>query len=192
LTELAARNLPYLVAVGEHLANDYLLADTRADIRQVVLGYAYLSPFRGHLTAYAPTVELSLFLHPANHSQGIGSRLLAEMMALLREGKIRHVAITDEGVFGSEGLGNGSSTSHTLPPTITVENIIAVMAVDPEGKDKGEALRRWYIKRGFEERGRLSRVGFKRGHWYISPYSHQNYATFLSGHRYRPHQSASD
>lgn len=185
LTELAARNLPYLVAVGEHSANDYLLADTRADIRQVVLGYAYLSPFRGHLTAYAPTVELSLFLHPANHSQGIGSRLLAEMMALVREGKIRHVAITDEGVFGSEGLGNGSSTSHTLPPTITVENIIAVMAVDPEGKDQGEALRRWYIKRGFEERGRLSRVGFKRGHWYISPYSHQNYATFLSGHRYQ-------
>lgn len=172
--ELAARKLPYLVAVDEESTNSHLPSDAQADARQSVLGYAYLSPFRAHLTAYAPTVELSLFLHPANHFQGIGSRLLAEIVALLRERKIHQVAIADDGGTGTAGFGNDSSTSHTLPPTITVENLIAVMAVDPEGKDQGEALRGWYIKRGFEERGRLSRVGFKRGHWYVFPFSYQN------------------
>lgn len=43
------------------------------------------------------------------------------------------------------------------------------MAVDPEGKNKGETLRRWYIKRGFQRKGRLSKIVFKRGHWFV-PY----------------------
>lgn len=155
LTDLSARGLPYLVAVGEAAStNDHSQAS------QVVFGYAYLSPFRGHLTAYGPTVELSLFLHPEHQSHGIGSRLLGEILTRLTERGIRHKP--DEIVpwnlndFESDG------------PHVTVENIIAVMAVDPEGKDRGEALRRWYVQRGFQERGRLSEVGFKRGHWYVS------------------------
>jgi len=63
-----------------------------------------------------------------------------------------------------------TSLDGSTSPTrgITVDNIIAVMAVDPEGKDKGETLRRWYIKRGFQK-GRISKIGFKRGHWFV-PY----------------------
>jgi phosphinothricin acetyltransferase len=166
-TDLVARGLPYLVAVAEDSANDELFPRARTGNQQVVLCYAYLSPFRGHLTAYAPTVELSLFLHPAYHSQGIGTKLLAEIVTLLRERNIHHVAIADESASGSGDFGNNCPISQTIPPTVTVENIVAVMAVDPEGKDQGEALRRWYIKRGFQECGGLSRVGFKRGHWYI-------------------------
>ncbi|KAJ5667670.1 uncharacterized protein N7477_006240 [Penicillium maclennaniae] len=92
-TELAARELPYLVAVAKKSTNDVLSqAQADNDNQLVVLGYVYLSPFRGHLTAYAPTVELSFFLHPTYHSQGIGSRLLAEIVAHLRERRIRHIS----------------------------------------------------------------------------------------------------
>ncbi|EEA23210.1 hypothetical protein TMatcc_002067 [Talaromyces marneffei ATCC 18224] len=37
------------------------------------------------------------------------------------------------------------------------------MAVDTDRPDGGNALRRWYIKRGFVERGRLEKIGFKKG-----------------------------
>lgn len=160
LTDLSARGLPYLVAVGEAAStNDHSQAG------QVVFGYAYLSPFRGYLTAYAPTVELSLFLHPDYHSHGIGSGLLGEVLTRLTERKIRHKS--DEIISGDLN----DLPSHG--PHITVNHIIAVMAVDPEGKDRGEALRRWYVQRGFQERGRLSGVGFKRGHWYVSCHASQ-------------------
>lgn len=39
------------------------------------------------------------------------------------------------------------------------------MAVDTDRPDGGNALRRWYIKRGFVERGRLEKIGFKKGRW---------------------------
>lgn len=154
LAALSARGLPYFVAVAENPTQD----STKSG--ELVVGYAYLSPFREHLAAYAPTTELSLFLHPDYYSQGIGSRLLEVVLAFLRTGQIRHM--TDEPIPPHL---NGSPSS---TQGVTVENIIAVMAVDPEGKDKGEALRRWYIKRGFQESGRLSKVGFKHGHWLVS------------------------
>lgn len=166
LTDLAARGLPYLVAVasaeGENVSRDMTTNEgSRSRTDEVAVGYAYLSPFRGHLTAYAPTVELSLFLHPSHYSQGIGSRLLAEILGLVQGRKILHRADYE---IGSE---DENDSSIPRGPHV-VENIIAVMAVDPEGKDNGEALRKWYNKRGFQERGRLQKVGLKRGHWYVS------------------------
>lgn len=56
-------------------------------------------------------------------------------------------------VAGGNGLG------------VFVRNVLAVMAVDTDGPDEGDKLRRWYIERGFVERGRLERIGFKRGRW---------------------------
>ena len=42
---------------------------------------------------------------------------------------------------------------------------MAVMAVDTDGPEEGEKLRKWYVERGFVERGRLEKIGFKKGRW---------------------------
>lgn len=146
LNDLATRGLPYIVAVDESQQGD--------DGIPLVLGYASLSPFRPQVS-YAPTVELTLFIHPEHQSRAIGSSLLANLLERIREGQVWHCC--EE--VGDSGLSTESSGA------TRVRNVIAVMAVDPEGKEQGEALRKWYLKRGFEECGRLKKVGFKRGHW---------------------------
>ncbi|KAJ5291060.1 hypothetical protein N7478_000311 [Penicillium angulare] len=153
--DLQARGLPYLVAVE----------DTNTKELDVVLGYASFSPFRGHLLSYAPTVELSLFVHPDYQSRSIGSGLLNELFNLVRNGKVHHV-VEESGPRDMIGYDDSESTGDN----IQVRNIIAVMAVDPEGKDGGEELRKWYTRRGFVEKGRLEKVGFKRGHWIDTVY----------------------
>ncbi|KAJ5157653.1 uncharacterized protein N7482_008753 [Penicillium canariense] len=153
LNDLESRGLPYLVAIDESPNLD--------DQQDLVLGYAYLSPFRPQMVSYAPTVELSLFVHPEHQSRAIGSALLARLLALVRKGEVRH-RCQEMGV-GSESTDLDQSA---LAPGVTqVRNVIAVMAVDPEGKEEGEALRKWYLKRGLDECGRMKKVGFKRGHW---------------------------
>lgn len=44
------------------------------------------------------------------------------------------------------------------------------MAIDPDGKDGGEALMAWYKKRGFIQRGRMEQIGFKKGRWLDTVY----------------------
>lgn len=143
LHDLAIRGLPYIVAVDKiHKAEDG---------SDLILGYASLSPFRGHLVSYAPTVELSLFVHPDYHARSIGSELLKTLLELVGKGEVNHRC-------------NGGPNQPIKFPT-RVRNIIAVMAVDPDGKEGGIALKRWYIRRGFVESGRIVNVGFKRGRW---------------------------
>jgi GNAT superfamily N-acetyltransferase len=146
-----SRKLPYLVAIEEDAENN----------REIVVGYTYLSPFRGHMLSYGPTVELTLFVHPDHQSRSIGTRLLTAVLESARVPGVVHraheVTVDDDGlehtVYAEDGHG------------VRLRNILAVMAVDPEGKDGGEALRRWYVKRGFVERGRMDRIGFKKGRW---------------------------
>ncbi|KAJ5591835.1 uncharacterized protein N7459_002204 [Penicillium hispanicum] len=149
--DLMKRGLPYLVAVdSSHKTGEGL---------DLVLGYAYLSPFRGHLVSYAPTVELSLFVHPDYQSRSVGSNLLGALLRMVRAGDISNYC--EE----LQHIPNATDSNQPGTDAIQVRSIIAVMAVDPEGKDGGDALRRWYIQRGFVERGRMVEVGFKRGHW---------------------------
>ncbi|KAL1963054.1 hypothetical protein VTN77DRAFT_8700 [Rasamsonia byssochlamydoides] len=159
------RGLPFLVAVEDETGTD------------VVLGYAYLSPFRGTMISYGPTVELSLFLHPAHRSRGLGTRLLTTLLSMLGPYPNTTTAADnneDRAVLAessSDGVKHRAS-EHTGYPdsevvaSVPVRNVIACMALDTEeGKDGGEGLRRWYEKRGFVERGRLKGVGFKKGRW---------------------------
>lgn len=146
-----SRGLPYLVAVQK---------DAKSG-KEIVLGHTYLSPFRGHMLSYGPTVELSLFVHPDHQSHSIGSDLLAAVLEKAVDPAVRHRArevVVDKNDQARTFYGAGENS-------VRIRNILAVMAVDPDGKDDGEALRRWYIKRGFVERGRMINVGFKLGKW---------------------------
>lgn len=151
LRRLQSLGLPHLVAV------ESVAGDGDGGGGEKVLGYACLSPYR---SSYAPTTELSLFVHPEHQSRAIGSALLQYLLDMVKRGEVLH-KWRDENAEDEENRdGEGDEVKGTL-----VRNVIAVTAVDPEGKDGGDALRRFYKKRGFEECGRMKKVGFKRGHW---------------------------
>lgn len=126
------RGLPWLVAVNEE--------------SQKVAGYAYASAFRASI-GYGHTVEITVFCHPQHTSEGIGSKLIDELLKELC--KCTHTA-TEAG-------------HENEPVEFKIRKAIAVMAVDENGPDGGLALRDWYLKHKFEEVGRLRGVGRKQG-----------------------------
>lgn len=151
--DITTRGLPFLVAV-----NDETNVDEAAVQQETVIGYTYLSPFRGALLSYGPSVELSLFVHKDHTSCGVGSVLLSTLLGSLQGGKVKHLAREHAGYPDYEVLTPGCG--------VPVQNVIACMSLDTEeGKEGGEGLRKWYEKRGFVERGRLKGIGFKKGRW---------------------------
>jgi L-amino acid N-acyltransferase YncA len=151
----AVRGLPYLLAV--EVAND------------TVLGYTYLSPFRGTMISYGPSVELSLFLHPQYSCQGLGTSLLSALLSSLGPYSYANgeSAGRSDGVWHRAIEHAGYQYYEVIADSIPIRNVIACMALDPEAKDGGEGLRRWYEKRGFVETGRLKGVGYKKMKWSV-------------------------
>lgn len=166
LAGVKARGLPFLVAVEAR--ND---GDCGDEASNKVLGYASVSPFRGYMLSYASTVELSLFLDPPYQSRGLGTKLLPSIIDELKTAC--HMAGEYIGDPDHQVLAEGGAGS-------SIRNLLAVMAIDTDGKEAGEGLRNWYIKRNFVERGRMVEVGFKKGRWFV--YSSMSVA-FADGHR---------
>jgi len=127
------------------LGSPYLVA---ADHTGTILGYCYVSPFRGDKPRYQRTLELSLFCHPDHVRRGAGKQLLSRMIEILSQPDTW------------QDWYDGSKLLWTPP-----EQLIAVMAVDTNGPGSGLKLRNWYVMMGFEEKGRLSEVGWKMGRW---------------------------
>lgn len=150
LAGIKSRKLPFLVAVDQK--------DESSDVSDKVLGYACASPFRGHMLSYASTVELSLFLDPEYRARGLGTMLISAIIEELKH--TRHLVGECIGDPEHQVLAEGGAGTR-------VRHLLAVMALDTKGKDAGEGLRNWYVKRGFVERGRMSQIGFKDGRWYV-------------------------
>ena len=136
LGELAARNLPFLVA--EAAATGGGVAEAAATGGGVaragvaggggpVCGFAYASPWRPK-SAYRHTVEDTVYLSPGCTGRGIGSALLGTLLA------------------GCAVAG--------------ARQVIAVIA--DTGSDASAALHR---RLGFTQAGLLSGVGRKHGRW---------------------------
>ncbi len=92
LDDLAARNLPFLVAeAGEGDGT--------------VCGFAYASPWRPK-PAYRHTVEDTVYLSPGHTGRGTGSALLGELLARCAEAGARQViaVIADTGSDASAAL----------------------------------------------------------------------------------------
>jgi L-amino acid N-acyltransferase YncA len=132
------RGLPYLVA-----------QQTVSDGTSQIVGYAYASPFRGFMLGYGHSVEITIFCHPNNVGQGVGSALMRELLRLLKETK----HISREAGYEDH------------PQEFEIKSVMAIMSVDDEREDNGLGLRDWYVTRGFSEVGRLKRIGFKKGRW---------------------------
>lgn len=186
------RGLPYLVAVESRTSNTTDHGSSAQDLKpinhdqhgsstenpqeEVVLGYSYLSPFRGHMLSYAPTVELSLFIHPDHQSRSLGTQLLAAVVAKAQDSNTRHCAreVTERPCGDGEDVELHDVLAGDDGEGVKIRNILAVMAIDPDGKDGGEALMAWYKKRGFIQRGRMEHIGFKKGRWLDTVYLQYN------------------
>ena len=98
LGELAARNLPFLVAEAG-------MAGGRGGGGGVVCGFAYASPWRPK-SAYRHTVEDTVYLSPGCTGRGIGSALLGTLLAGCAAAGARQViaVIADTGSDASAAL----------------------------------------------------------------------------------------
>ena len=97
--ELAARNLPFLVAEGGVGEGGV------AEGRGFVCGFAYASPWRPK-SAYRHTVEDTVYLSPGCTGRGIGSALLGSLLAECAAAGARQViaVIADTGSDASAAL----------------------------------------------------------------------------------------
>jgi phosphinothricin acetyltransferase len=106
LGELAARNLPFLVAeAGDGTAGGRVGKGRVGGGGGVVCGFAYASPWRPK-SAYRHTVEDSVYLSPGCTGRGIGSALLGTLLAGCAAAGARQViaVIADTGSDASAAL----------------------------------------------------------------------------------------
>lgn len=104
LGELAARNLPFLVAEAG-VAGDGVAGDRVGGGGGFVCGFAYASPWRPK-SAYRHTVEDTVYLSPGCTGRGIGSALLGTLLAGCAAAGARQViaVIADTGSDASAAL----------------------------------------------------------------------------------------
>jgi L-amino acid N-acyltransferase YncA len=121
----------------------FIVAQHEASKR--LLGYCYASPFRGNKGGYVHSAEFSLFVDKDHHGQGLGTKLLKTLIEILTHPEQHAVYFPNE--------------------ARQVAVLIAVMAVDVEGKDDGLGLMKYYEKLGFTFVGRMLRVGHKFDKW---------------------------
>jgi L-amino acid N-acyltransferase YncA len=93
--ELSRQHLPFLVAQGAQ----------RVQAAGTVCGYAYASPWRPK-PAYRYTVEDTVYISPGHTGRGVGSALLAGLLAGCAEAGARQViaVIADTGSDASAAL----------------------------------------------------------------------------------------
>jgi L-amino acid N-acyltransferase YncA len=98
LGELSRQHLPFLVALGGQGVRGVQAAGT-------VCGYAYASPWRPK-PAYRYTVEDTVYISPGHTGRGVGSALLAGLLAGCADAGARQViaVIADTGSDASAAL----------------------------------------------------------------------------------------
>ena len=120
---------------------------------QAILGYAYVSAFRGVNPGYRHSLELSLFCQPDHVRRGIAKQLLLRLIEILE-----HPEDFRDWVEGTRLI------------DFKPRQLLAVMAIDIEGPGEGLKLRDWYVKLGFVERGHLKDIGWKKERWIDTMY----------------------
>ena len=163
--DLRARNFPYLVAVesqspspsGANAGSPTAAHPSGngagpAAAPERILGFANAHPFRGPKEGYFHTLELTIFARPEATGQGrVGPALMDALLAELRK-------------RGAAGAADGS------PGEGQVKVVLACMSIDDVLPARDAALKRFYERYGFEERGHLKRVGWKFGRWIDTRY----------------------
>ena len=157
LQEIQAKGFPYLVAVdGVPSSGETATPIAAEPSTERVLGYANAHPFRGAKEGYAHTVELTIFVRPEATGQGrVGPALMEALLEALRQ------CGAGEARMGSE---------EDAPVKGQVKQVLACMSIDDQDVARDAALKRFYERWGFEERGHLKKVGWKHGRWIDTRY----------------------
>lgn len=114
-----------------------------ADIGGHVVGYTYLRDYRDQPHA----AELSIYVDHDHLYRGIGSRLLQKLFHVLEQTE----KYNDSWIGEEKRTENGQITA-----------VISRATVNPEGREGGEGLPRFYERMGFEQIARLEKAS-KRG-----------------------------
>jgi len=176
LEVLQSQRLPYIVAVttgpvtpkaangevgGDGERKDSATGDEMDQMDESgtedVVGYCYVSKFRGEKLGYERTAEITIFVHPEYTRQGIGKMLMNQLLAVLKDPERypEYVGPGHDGPLAKKNSKDGCNEK--------VRNLIACIAVDEDGPKKGLGLKEWYESFGFEQSGRLKGVGWKFG-----------------------------
>jgi phosphinothricin acetyltransferase len=104
LGELGRQNLPFLVALGDQGIQGGRGVEAGGDTG-TLCGYAYASPWRPK-PAYRYTVEDTVYISPGHTGRGLGSALLAGLLAECADAGARQViaVIADTGSDASAAL----------------------------------------------------------------------------------------
>lgn len=132
---------------------------------EVVLGYAHVVPLHADKAGYGPAVELTMYLHPSYVNFGIGSALLSALELQLRE---KPILVFEEGYEGdgTERLAEVMVSRVSSDLERDFEGVRMKNDGDaqwPVWKAQGEKNRDWYLRKGFEQVGRMRGVGEKFG-----------------------------
>ena len=107
----------------EHTLKKYPLLVS--ELNGQIVGWISISPYRKGRSAFRKTVEVSFFVHEAFKKQGIGSKLLSEMISLSKKlGYTCMIAIILDGNKGSKRLLEKNDFEHWgfLPEVATISN----------------------------------------------------------------------
>lgn len=132
---------------------------------EAILGYAHVVPLHADKAGYGPAVELTMYLHPSYINFGIGSALLSALELNLRE---KPILVFEEGYEGdgTERLAEVMVSRVSSDLERGFEGVRMENDGDahwPVWKAQGEKNREWYLRKGFEEVGRMKGVGEKFG-----------------------------
>ena len=119
----------------------YLVAETAWH----VVGYTYLRDYGEEPS----TAELSIYVDHDHLYGGIGSRLLLTLFDLLKDPEKYDSHWLGESKRGEDGR---------------ITAVISTATVNPEGREGGEGLPRFYERMGFEQIARLEKASKRRDH----------------------------
>ena len=115
-----------------------------AEIGGHVVGYTYLRDYRDQ----PHTAELSVYVDHDHLYRGIGSRLLQKLFHLLERPE----------KYDASWIGEAKRAEN-----LRITAIISRATVNPEGRESGEGLPRFYQRMGFEQIARLEKASKRRG-----------------------------
>jgi len=120
-----------------------------AEVDGLVVGHARLREFQSPSGGYAQTTELAVYVDHEFLYRGIGTSLVKKLFDI-----IEHPEKYDQTWLGQARRGEAR-----------IVNVVASMTVNPDGREAGEGLARFYESLGFERVGRMKKIGKSHGEW---------------------------
>jgi L-amino acid N-acyltransferase YncA len=142
---LAKRNYPYLVAVVPASATASGTPETSEKVVGYINAHTY-SPRSG----YDHTAEMTLLVDPNQRYGGVGTKLMNALLYHLAHPGEVDFGVTENGVQKTQ---------------CEVRQLLSVMSIDVDGREKGLGLKAFYQRFGMHEAGYLKDVGWKMGKW---------------------------